>query len=225
MFSFAPTELERRRQACVQVVHRRVGLVVPEALEREGRQADRSREQEDRQERPPPGLGLARTAHGVTLTPRAALGPRARRGACRPHPWRRDSRSCRAPAGCVSCRSASQRQWRPDSSRLQYADRTSGVMQCCGRASTAPARRRARGRRSCAWCGWDARDATRPWASSSEGSRSRAARRGRGRDVRRRAGTWGVRCARTCVRMVRGASDGTRRSGRARTFRGRETAL
>ena len=30
------------------------------------------------------------------------------------------------------------------SSRLQGADRTSGVMQCCGRASTAPARRRAR---------------------------------------------------------------------------------
>jgi hypothetical protein len=96
--------------------------------------------------------------------------------AAEPHPIRRDSRACRVPAGCVICRSASQRQRRPASSRPQGADRTSGVMQCCGRASTAPGRRGAGERHDCVRCGWDARVSTSSWASSSVGSRSRAAR-------------------------------------------------
>jgi hypothetical protein len=93
------------------------------------------------------------------------------------HPVRRDSRSCGAPAGCEpDRRPASQRQRRPASARLQGADRTNGVMQCCGRASTAPPRRRARAARSGRRCGWDVRESTSSSASSMSGSRSRAER-------------------------------------------------
>ena len=124
--------------------------------------------------RSPPVYLSASPAHGGA---RCCSRPAGAGGGCaEPHPIRRDSRACRAPAGCVICRSASQRQRRPASSRLQGADRTSGEMQCCGRASTAPGRRGAGERHDGVRCGWDARASTSSWASSSIGSRSRAAR-------------------------------------------------
>ena len=49
--------------------------------------------------------------------------------------------------------------------------RTSGVMQCCGRASTAPPRRRARRARSGVRCGWYARASTSSCGVLEHGSR------------------------------------------------------
>jgi len=123
----------------------------------------------------------ARTAHDVRVAPRPGA---PRRRAHTPVAGTPDPAEPRRGA---FRRPASQRQRRPASSRLQGADRTSGVMQCCGRASTAPARRRADGRRGCERCGWNARAATSSSASSSGGSRSRAARaRSRARCTARR---------------------------------------
>jgi hypothetical protein len=78
--------------------------------------------------------------------------------------------------GAVCRRSASQHQRWPASSRPQGADLTSGVMQCCGRASTAPGRRGRRHGRRAGRCGWYARASTSRSASSRGSSSSRAAR-------------------------------------------------
>ncbi len=82
----------------------------------------------------------------------------------------------RVPAGCRCRRSASQRQRRRAGSRRRSAVVASGVMQCCGRASTAPHPCRARGARGRAWCGWNARCPARSCGSGNGRSRSSAAR-------------------------------------------------